>query len=92
MKSSSNEPYKITIDIFIDEVFKYTYKAKSESLIRDLKSNILQQTGMYSINYLLYYANRDYTSFDNSKLKEIFMAHREVQVNLKSIEMFKKGK
>lgn len=90
--SSSKEPYVILIDIFVDEVYKYTHKAKSESLVRDLKSNILQQTGMYSINYLLYFACTDYTNCDKLKLREIFLAHREVQINLKSIETYKKGK
>lgn len=92
MNTLAKNPFEIKIDIFVDEVYKYTQKAKSESLLKDLKSNILKQTGLYSINYLLYYSNRDYTKFDNFKLREIFFANKAVQINLKSIDTYKKGK
>lgn len=91
MKSITNGNNPITIEVFIDENYRFTFKAKSENTIKDLKSTILHQTGLYSINYLLMYSHRDYTNFDSFKLKEIFMGHKEVQINLKSLDTYKKG-
>jgi len=91
MKSTNNNIYQIIIEFFIDEIYRFTYKAKSEQTIKDLKQTILHQTGLYSINYLLIYNHQDFTNNDNSKLKDIFMGHKEVQINLKSLDTYKKG-
>lgn len=87
----NNSSYTITIEIFVDENYRFTYKAKSESSVKDFKGAILKQIGLYSINYLLYYNNRDYTNFDTFKLNEIFLCRKEVQINLKSLDTYKKG-
>ena len=93
MKSlQKDSSYPIIVDIFIDEIFRYTYKGKSDNTLKDLKLSILNQAGLYSINYILEYNHRDYTSFDTFHLKEIFMFHKQVQINIKTIETFKKGK
>jgi len=91
MKSISNINYPIAIEVFIDDNYRFTYKTKSENTIKDLKSMILHQTGLYSINYLLMYSHRDYSNFDTFKLREVFMSHKEVQINLKSLDTYKKG-
>ncbi len=94
MKSMIKPNHPVTaikVEVFIDENYRFTYNAKSENTIKDLKSTILQKTGLYSINYLLMYSHRDYTNFDTFKLREIFMGHKEVQINLKSLDTYKKG-
>jgi hypothetical protein len=91
MNALDKKPWDIKIDVFSDEIFKYSCNAKSDSLLKEFKLSILKRTGFYSINYLFYYSNRDYTNFDNFKLRDIFFLNKEVQINLKSIDTYKKG-
>jgi hypothetical protein len=91
MISLNSSNYHIVIEVFIDEVYRFTCKLKSEGSINDLKKTILHKIGLYSINYLLMYNFRDYTNFESFKLKEVFLGHKEVQINLKTLDMYKKG-
>jgi len=91
MKALSNINYQIIVEVFIDDIFKFNHKAMSNESIKDLKNSILKETDINNKNYVLLYNNRDYTTFDTFKLKEIFMFRKEVKIYLKTLPSTIKG-
>lgn len=91
MKALSNINYPIIVELYIDDIFKFNHEAMSNESIKDLKNSISKLTEINNKNYVLLYNNRDYTTFETFKLKEIFMFRKEVKIYIKTLTSTIKG-
>lgn len=92
MIGNSNE-IPIRLNIHLDNEYKFQIDTKASITIKDLKNIILQKLGLYSVNYLIEYKERDYSKFESFTLKDVFMfieKNAEYTINLKDIETYVK--
>jgi hypothetical protein len=81
----------IKVNILHDNIFKFTTILSTKTTIKDLKNLIVQKLGLYSVNYLIQYNERDYSNLEIFTLGEIFITiekDKEYTINLKDIETY----
>jgi hypothetical protein len=81
----------LKLNVHYDKQFKFQISLPSSTTIKDLKTLIVQRLGIYSVNYLIEYKDKDYSSFESFTLGEIFIIveqDKEYDINLKDIETY----
>jgi len=90
MKSNSEE-IKLKINFYLDYEFLFQQELSTYTTILDLKKLILRRLGMYSVNYLIEYNDRDYSKFEIFRLGEIVLnacSNKEYNINIKNIDTY----
>lgn len=81
----------IKLNVYYDKQFKFQISLSSLTTVKDLKTLMVQRLGIYSVNYLIEYKDKDYTNFESFTIGEIFIfveQDREYDINLKDIETY----
>jgi hypothetical protein len=81
----------ILLNISIDLVFNQTMELNKNKTISQFKNIMLHNLKLLPMNYLIEYKDRDYSNYETFKLGELFFGKSEIDINLKSLDVYVKG-